>query len=211
MELAGEEVMATAERALIWPRERTVFVADIHFGKDATLRRANRWVPFGTTTHDLARLSLLLRKYEANRLIILGDAFHSEHAEEKETREEIAAWRKDHTETEMLMIAGNHDRRAKTLAADLGFQVEEENYRLGPWMLRHHPPVEADEYTLCGHLHPQAILTGEARQSLRVACFWFRKDYAVLPAFGGFTGGSAVRPRAEDRVILIADRKLSPI
>lgn len=205
LKLNGEKVLATAERGLVWPGGRVLFVADVHFGKDATFRRADRWVPFGTTMSDLERLDGLMLRHEIRTLVMLGDAFHSEHAEEAETREEIARWRERHVEIEMLLVPGNHDRRARGLAAEIGFRVEEEGAALGPWMLRHHPPAKADGYTLCGHIHPQVTMAGRGRQSMRVPCFWLREDYGVLPAFGGFTGGAVVRPREGDRVILLAE------
>lgn len=205
LELAGETVVATAERGLVWPRGRTLFVADVHFGKDATFRRADRWVPFGTTLSDLRRLDHLMLRYKIKTLVILGDAFHSEHAEEVETREEIARWSERHAKIAMLLVAGNHDRRARGLAAEIGLRVEEAGTVFGPWVLRHHPPAKADGYTLCGHIHPQVTMAGKGRQSMRVPCFWLREDYGVLPAFGGFTGGAAVRPREGDRVILVAE------
>jgi hypothetical protein len=37
--LAGETVVLSAGRALSWPRERTLFVADAHPGKAASFRR----------------------------------------------------------------------------------------------------------------------------------------------------------------------------
>lgn len=205
LQLNGEEVVATAERGLVWPSGRTLFVADVHFGKDATFRRADRWVPFGTTANDLERLERLIFRHKIKHLVILGDAFHSEHAEEAATRGEIARWRERHGKIEMILVAGNHDRRARRLAGEIGFRVEEEGFVKGPWGLCHHPPDGTDRYTLCGHIHPQVSLAGRAHQSLRVPCFWLREDYGVLPAFGGFTGGATVRPRKGDRVVLVAD------
>jgi uncharacterized protein len=204
--LAGETVVALAERALFWPREKTLFVADVHFGKDATFRHALRWVPPGTTAHDLERLRRLMEEHCVENLVILGDAFHSEHAGEDSTRQEIARWR-ERQRAPVLMVEGNHDRHATALARDLRFDVVKEPHELGPWTLRHHPG-EGTHYVLCGHLHPVATVRGAARQSLRVPCFWAGEKQCVLPAFGGFTGGATVRPARVDRVFLVADGRL---
>jgi DNA ligase-associated metallophosphoesterase len=197
--LAGEDVTATAERALIW--KDTVFVADVHFGKDAMLRSAHHWTPPGGTETDLSRLDWLLRAHSARRLVILGDLFHSEHA--AECAPTLRAWKDRHPGCEVLAIPGNHDRRTGQLASACGFRVEPEGFRLGPWILRHHPSAEPEKFTLCGHLHPLASLRGPGRQRLRVPCFLFSERQGILPAFGSFTGGATVRPRAEDRVIAI--------
>lgn len=205
--LAGQKVVALAERALLWPDKKTLFVADVHFGKDAAFRHARRWVPPGTTGDDLSRLTRLIDRYRVKRLIILGDAFHSEHAEERATFEEIRAWR-DGVPCAVQMVKGNHDRRATGLAERLDFDLLEEGQVLGPWSLRHHPAAEAGGYVLCGHIHPVARVYGPARQSERVPCFWADGRQCILPAFGGFTGGAVVRPRRGDQVILVVGTRV---
>ncbi len=206
--LAGENLLALAARALFWPAEKTLFVADIHFGKDATFRQAHRWVPPGTTGDDLSRLSRLLRERDAKRLVILGDAFHSEHAGEDATFAELQGWRSE-TSVDILMIRGNHDRRAEELATRLDFTLSDQGHRLGPWSLHHHPAPSAQSgYVLCGHVHPAAVVRGLARQWLRLPCFWAGPHQCILPAFGGFTGDGVVKPRRGDRVLLVADDRL---
>jgi DNA ligase-associated metallophosphoesterase len=202
--LAGEEVIATSEHALIW--QSTVFVADVHFGKDAMLRSAHHWAPPGSTGDNLARLGGLLRRYSARRLIILGDLFHSAHA--VETVPAIRQWRDEHHSCEILAIPGNHDRRAGKLAAECGFLVENEGHHLGPWILRHHPAEQPAPYTLCGHIHPVVSMRGTGRQSLKVPCFAITERQCVLPAFGEFTGGHPVRPRPGDQIIAVAEGQL---
>lgn len=205
--LAGEQITATAERALIW--KDTVFVADVHFGKDAMLRSALRWAPPGGTETDLARLDALLIGHSARRLVILGDLFHSEHA--AECAPTLRAWKDRHPNCEVLAIPGNHDRRTGQLAADCGFRAEPEGFRLGPWVLRHHPSAEPQAYTLCGHLHPLAGLRGPGRQRLRLPCFLLSERQGILPAFGSFTGGATVRPRPTDRVLAVGKGEIIPL
>jgi len=202
--LAGEEVIATAERALVW--QDAVFVADVHFGKDAMLRSAHHWAPPGSTADNLARLDALLRRHAARRLIILGDLFHSAHAVESVPA--IRQWRNEHPACDILAIPGNHDRRAGTLAAECGFLVEEEGHRLGPWTLRHHPSEHPEPCTLSGHVHPVVSLRGTGRQSLKVPCFAITTHQCILPAFGAFTGGHPVKPRPGDQIIAVADGQL---
>ena len=206
--LAGEKVTALAERALFWAAEKTLLVADVHFGKDATFRRAGRWVPPGTTADDLARLSGLVRRHHVERLVILGDAFHSEHAAEEATLAQLQSWRTD-LAVNVLMVNGNHDRRAGEIARRLNFTVVEEGHEWMPFSLHHHHPGgSARGYVLCGHIHPVVSVRSGPRQSLRVPCFWVGPRQCVLPAFGGFTGGGTVKPARGDRVILIAGGKV---
>ena len=51
--LCGEQVELLALRALHWPRERTVFVADVHLGKAAAFRAGGVPLPRGSTAADL--------------------------------------------------------------------------------------------------------------------------------------------------------------
>lgn len=209
--LAGEPLLALSEGALFWPAGRTLFVADVHFGKDATFRHALRWVPPGTTQDDTRRLDELIARHEAKQLVILGDTFHSRHAGEDQTAGELRRWR-DRVAASVLLVKGNHDRRAAELATELRLDVVEEGHRLGPFAL-HHNPVEdgREEYILCGHIHPVVVARGLARQRLRIRCFWVQPHQCVLPAFGGFTGGFEITPTAQDRVIVIAGERVLEI
>ena len=75
--LAGEAVELYAERALLWTRMRTLFVADVHLGKAAAFRAGGVPVPRGSTASDLARLGALVEASGAKRLCVLGDFLHA--------------------------------------------------------------------------------------------------------------------------------------
>ncbi len=201
LNLAGQSVLATPSRALVW--EKTVFIADVHFGKDATFRSASHWTPPGAAIDNLSRLSDLLRKYHARRLVILGDLFHSVHA--TETVPAIRRWRNRRPGCEMMVITGNHDRHAGDIAKECGFQMEDEGSCMGPWVLRHYPTETSTGYTLCGHIHPVASLQGRGRQRLRLPCFLVSPHQCILPAFGAFTGGHVVQPRSDEQILAVAD------
>ena len=49
----GTALWLLPQRAVWWPAARTAFVADVHFGKAATFRRAGQPVPHGTTAANL--------------------------------------------------------------------------------------------------------------------------------------------------------------
>jgi metallophosphoesterase superfamily enzyme len=56
---------------------------------------------------------------------------------------------------------------------------------------------------LVGLPHPVVRLYGRGRDRLTTPVFWFRQDYAVLPAFGSFTGGYRITPQRDDRVYAV--------
>ena len=55
LRLAGEQMLLCGERALYWPRQRWLLLADLHLGKGDAFRRAGIALPRGGTGHDLAR------------------------------------------------------------------------------------------------------------------------------------------------------------
>ena len=68
----GMALQLLPQRALWWPAARMVMVADVHFGKAATFRRAGQPVPHGTTADNLARLDAVLAATGADHLELLG-------------------------------------------------------------------------------------------------------------------------------------------
>lgn len=58
-------------------------------------------------------------------------------------------------------------------------------------------------YYFSGHLHPGIRLRGMGKQSLQFPCFYFGSDYAVLPAFGRWTGTVSIDPAPKDNVFAI--------
>ena len=73
----GVDRQLLADKALWHPGEKTLFIADPHFGKSASFRSAGIPVPEGATHDDCQRLSLLIERISAIRLVILGDFFHN--------------------------------------------------------------------------------------------------------------------------------------
>ena len=62
---------------------------------------------------------------------------------------------------------------------------------------------EKGVYYFSGHLHPGIRISGMGKQSLQFPCFYFGGDYAILPAFGRFTGTVSIDPGAESNVFAI--------
>jgi metallophosphoesterase superfamily enzyme len=58
-------------------------------------------------------------------------------------------------------------------------------------------------YYFSGHIHPGIRIRGMGRQHLQFPCFYFGGGYAVLPAFGRWTGTVSIDPAPEDNVFAI--------
>lgn len=211
IEYAGETLLLLADKAIYWPQQRTLLVADLHIGKAASYRALHQPVPRGTTEATLARLDQLLARYACNRLVVLGDFLHARTARAAGTLAALAAWRTRHCELEIVLVRGNHDRHAGDPPAELGITVHEEPWLLGPFALCHEPEPHASHAVLAGHVHPAYVLRGRARQRLRLPCFVIGAQVAVLPAFGEFTGGWNVAPQAGTRMFLTGADRVWPL
>ena len=189
---AGHTVWLLPEHALWWPEGRALFVADLHLGKAATYRALGQPVPSGTTQENLRRLSELIDHYQPKQLIFLGDFLHARHARTASVLSQLTLWRQNHATLNCTLVRGNHDSRAGDPPTDLGIEVVDEPYLVGPFAACHYPQRHATHAVLAGHTPPVTQLQGPARDRLRLPCFVFEKSSAVLPAFGEFTGGHPV-------------------
>jgi DNA ligase-associated metallophosphoesterase len=201
----GETLLLLPDRAVFWPRTHTLLVADVHLGKAAAFRASGVPLPGGTTTAGLDRLADLVERHAARRLVLLGDLFHAPASFAPATVAAVAAWRQCVSGCEVILVRGNHDRRAGDPPAALGIDCAAEPLAVPPFALRHHPAETPGLYTLAGHVHPAVRLAGPGRQRLRLPCFLFGERVGVLPAFGPFTGTAVVTPRPGDRVFAVAD------
>ncbi len=193
---AGHAIWLLPEHALWWPEGRVLFVADLHLGKAATYRALGQPVPSGTTAENLRRLSQLIRHYQPQQLIFLGDFLHAAQARTESVLGQLQLWRQSHAHLVCTLVRGNHDSRAGDPPANLNISVVDEPCLIGPFAACHYPQIHATHAVLAGHTHPVVQLQGPARDRLRLPCFVLEARSAVLPAFGEFTGGYTVAARA---------------
>jgi DNA ligase-associated metallophosphoesterase len=206
IEVSGEQLILMPERAAYWRRTSTLFITDTHWGKAATFRAHAIPIPEGNTTADLARLSAALRRTHAEKLIILGDLVHGYTGYTPQLFAQISAWRAQHPDLDIYLVRGNHDHAAGDPPTAWRIRPVDAPTPGPNFVLLHEPPLApVDGYALAGHLHPAVQLTGAGRQSLKLPCFWFRGDSAVLPAFGSFIGMAVVTPQVGDRVYVATD------
>jgi len=208
--LAGEHVLLLAQKALYWPRERMLLIADIHFGKAASFRALGIPVPRGTTTENLQALDALLAAHDIGHILFLGDFLHAKAAHASSTLQAMLAWRARHPQLRLTLVRGNHDKHAGDPSAQLRLEMVDEPYAVGPFAFCHHPDLAADGYILAGHVHPVYRLRS-GRESMRLPCFLVGTRRAVLPSFGAFTGGHEIEPGPGDRLYLAVEETIFPL
>lgn len=209
--LEGTACQLLPDRALLLKKSRVLIVADVHWGKTATFRAASIPIPPGTTSDDLGRLSDVITRTRASRLIVLGDLLHSKTWKAEQTHAAIVQWRKRHAALPITLIRGNHDIRSGDLAPDLAIESCNEPMEFGGFQLCHRPAEQEGGYTLAGHVHPCFTLVGPGRQRERLPCFLFGRRIALIPAFGSFTGMAPIQPGPGDRLFVIAGDEVVPV
>ena len=199
IQVAGETLLLLPEKAVYWPARRMLIVADIHFGKAAAFRSLGVPVPRGTTSENLAGLDALVAQHDARHVAFLGDFLHARAAHASSTQLAMLAWRGRHPDLALTLVRGNHDLHAGDPAEALSIELVDEPHAIGPFAFCHHPGVDAAGYGLAGHVHPVYVLATRF-DALRLPCFVVGTQGLLLPSFGAFTGGHAVKPGPGDRI-----------
>jgi DNA ligase-associated metallophosphoesterase len=181
---AGEEMRLVQGRALFWPRERALLVADLHLEKASYFAGQGQLLPPYDSRETLARLALAVRETGALRLFALGDNFHDAKGVlrlEPQAAGMLAALSRA---LDWVWITGNHDAEMVTIAG--GTLAEE--ITAGGIVLRHKAAPGETGPELSGHFHPRLMLSVRGRRIVR-PCAVMSEQRLILPAFGALTGG----------------------
>jgi DNA ligase-associated metallophosphoesterase len=201
--IAGERLLLLPEKAVYWPAQAMLIIADIHFGKAASFRAQGIPVPRGTTTENLRGLDALVDRHGARHVVFLGDFLHARAAHASSTQQAMLAWRRSRPELRLTLVRGNHDKHAGDPAAVLEIALVDEPHMVGPFAFCHHPDLDlgGGGYALAGHVHPAWVLATRF-DSLRLPCFVVGSERMILPSFGSFTGGHVVTREAGDAIFV---------
>ncbi len=204
--LRGEEIHLLSQRALWWPKEKSLLIADLHLGKSGHFRSHGIAVPSLVNVATLQRLNRLLNDFQPEMVIFMGDLFHSTYNKEWEAFKKVI---RDFP-VEYLLVQGNHDILPKEKYEDTGITLKKGSYPLSPFLLSHEPLTDhkGDDYVLAGHIHPGVRMRGMARQVMSLPCFFFGEKQGILPAFGDFTGLFIMEPREEDCLFAIVEEEI---
>ena len=212
IEFGGELLTLLADKAVVWSREKTLFLADVHLGKAASFRAAGVAVPSGHSRADIDRIAGLIEQYRIDRLIVLGDLVHNRASYTPALDAAMTEFATRHRALERVLVLGNHDHHAGAPPADWGFTCVAEDLPLASLVAAHEPLSPGQQSTepyarLCGHIHP-AISLRTARESVNLPCFWQSTKQLVIPSFGSLTGRYTVTPAQGDVTYVVTRQQI---
>jgi len=208
--LYNEILRLLPQKAIFWPREKALLIADAHFGKVGHFRKAGVPVPNQLLHNDIDLLTELLKTHQPQKLIFLGDLFHSNINYDWEI---FGAWRNAFKNVEFHLVKGNHDRMEAQFFKDFSIELHDPVLKIEPFIFSHIPfknsdDISNDSYLLAGHVHPGIQLRGKGRQAARLPCFYFGERQGILPAFGGFTGLGIIQLAQNSRVFVVVENEI---
>ncbi|WP_276131869.1 ligase-associated DNA damage response endonuclease PdeM [Polluticoccus soli] len=200
--LQGEKVQLLAERAMYWPAQKMLVVADLHWGKSAHFRKHGIAIPGNTQTQDEVKLAKLISQYSVERLVIAGDMFHSKHNKEVDV---FSHWRKGHEDLYIDLVTGNHDILPQEMYEGWNLQLHTHGLKVGPFFIAHDVPEDCPDFCIHGHIHPAIRISRRGHNTIKLSCFCEDEDRFILPAFGQFTGTHVLDPAEHKHIYVIAE------
>jgi uncharacterized protein len=215
VEFGGEALTLLAQKAVFWPREKTLFVADVHLGKAASFRAVGVPVPSGHSRDDLARLSALIDAHAIAHLVVLGDLVHNRASYTPALDHAMRGFAAAHPKLKKTLVIGNHDESAGHPPVHWDIDCINDDFPISPFIAAHAPEIGANtdvasnenSFRLAGHLHPAAWLR-TAREAINLPCFWQSKQQLVLPSFGSLTGRYTVEPAPGDVTFVVTAQQI---
>lgn len=206
-QVQGIEVELLPGAALFLSGTSQLVVADVHLGKAAGLQAHGINVPEGDNQKDLDRLSALISHTSAKQLIIAGDFFHTPAGVSSALIELVNGWT-ERLFADVLLVVGNHDRRALAGKGDL--LMQQASIYQGEGLTIVHDPADSTRngLTIAGHIHPAVKVH---RPRLRLPCFHLAGACMTLPSFGRLTGCQVIRPKNHDRIFVESGGKIKEL
>ena len=202
------DFILNCNRTIFWEQEKILILSDLHLGKTGHFRKSGIAVPAAVMKEDMQRLVSTIQFYKPALVVIVGDLFHSVQNKEHEL---FLKWRNDLLHVPMLLVKGNHDIVPDKWYGEANITTEKSMWRKNNFVFVHdveaiqEKDINDTDYFFSGHIHPAVSMRGLGKQSLRFPCFYFTKTYAVLPAFGKFTGTFLVTPAQGQKTFIIVE------
>ena len=189
-------------RALFLPETKELLICDIHLGKAEYFQQNGIPLTNNSDEDNFARIKNIVKKYSPEKLIILGDLFHSKYSICKTLQKKVENL-PEILKTSVELVKGNHDVGCNIKNIKIFDIKKNKNITFS-----HEPVSFADNKTLniCGHYHPKLFLKNNGdKLSFRCFAMDMKKNILYLPAFGDLTGGYPCKKSFKQWAIVSAE------
>jgi uncharacterized protein len=196
-----EQITLLPEKVIVW--NKTIILSDFHLGKTSHFRKQGIPLPASVIHKELSNLYTLIITYQPERILFLGDLFHSDHNQEWEFFGEL---RNKFDEIRFELITGNHDILALDCYQRYNIVVHQEFLREKNFLFTHEPweeDLSENVINFCGHIHPGFRISEKKTQFIKLPCFFFYKNRLILPAYGHTTGLQLLSRKPDTRIFLV--------
>ncbi len=173
-------------RALFLPETKELLICDIHLGKAEYFQKNGIPLTNNSDKNNFERIKKIVKKYSPEKLIILGDLFHSRFSIDKTLQTKVENL-PGLLKTSVELVLGNHD-----VGCDFK-NLKILNISKTKNIILSHEPVNLENnktLNICGHYHPKLYLKNKGdKLSFRCFAMDMNKNILYLPAFGDLTGG----------------------
>ena len=173
-------------RALFLPQTKELLICDVHLGKAEYFQQNGIPLTNNSDENNFTRIETIVRKHSPEKLIILGDLFHSKYSISKTLQKKVEDL-PEQLKTNVELVLGNHDVGCNIKNIKI-FDIR----KIKNITFSHEPLNLSDNKSLniCGHYHPKLYLKNNGdKLSLRCFAMDTKKNNLYLPAFGDLTGG----------------------
>lgn len=203
IKINNETFILHCSGAVFWEEKNTIIISDVHLGKVTHFRKHGIAIPQSAISENFRKITEVLDYFNPEKIIFLGDLFHSTKNAEWNLFEN---WVLDNN-YETYLITGNHDIIDENHYKNIGVIVVE-ILEIDHFFFTHHPTEKENSFNFSGHIHPGIILRGLGLQSLKLRCFFSKSNQMILPAFGEFTGKYLVKPNLDHIIYAIAGNEV---
>jgi len=204
IEIRGTKLILGYDKFILLPELNILVVSDLHLGKLTHFRKHGISLPSFAQMKDLERLKTIMDSCVPDHCIFLGDLFHSDL---NSFWMEFLNFIELYPALSFTLIKGNHDIIDEALYKRAGIKVLD-RLIINDLIFTHEQVAGTPYFNIYGHIHPGIMISGKARQKIKLPCFYFTASEGIMPAFGTFTGLYTMQRQPDHKVYVSVGKEV---
>jgi putative SbcD/Mre11-related phosphoesterase len=183
-------VVFDARRAVYFREHELLAVADLHLGYAWSHRAQGQLMPVAPQDNALTRLGALVLDYKPRKVVLLGDIVHRALPVPALIEELRALLAVAGSDGELILLAGNHDRKLQPLLKELDAKdTLRSEFVAGENVFLHgdRPATTPASRYVIGHEHPAISIGDGVATSRKFPCFLIAENVLTLPSFSSWS------------------------